>query len=146
MKYPTDLLIALTLCLASCSSKESTNHTAESTSYTAKQASVAAPVSNPFVQKYAGGYMIEVRGISSDRDAEGYALRKDGTAKWMWIVNDGNGGANIQSEKTGTWTASDGQITVSINGNIGIIEETWQLKNDMFYDTNNPNRYLKTQD
>ena len=90
--------------------------------------------------------MIEVDGVSNDQSAEAYALRKDGTASWMWIVNNGFGEASIQSKKVGTWTAEDGRIIISIAGNSGMIIETWRLQNGIFYDIENRSRHLKTKE
>ena len=63
-------------------------------------------------------------------------------AKWMWIVNDGYGNANIKSEKTGTWTAELNKIGISIQGNTGTIKEEFTMKNGIFHD-NFTNRYLE---
>ena len=89
---------------------------------------------NVYLDKYAGGYQVDVNNISSNNDAEVYVLRNDGSAKWMYILNDGNGGAKIQSEKNGNWTASENNITITINGNSGSIIEEFDLKNGEFYD------------
>src|SRR5690606_39157978 len=113
MKYFGLLIVILASCLYSCSNHNSATHSVG-------RSATAASDSSPFIKEYAGGYMIEVNDAPSNQNAEGYALRTDGTAKWMWIINDGSGGANIQSEKSGTWTASDGRIIVSINGNSGM--------------------------
>ncbi|MCD4769502.1 MAG: hypothetical protein K8R35_04985 [Bacteroidales bacterium] len=98
---------------------------------------------NLYVKKYAGGYTIEVKGISSENSIEAYALADNGQAKWMWIVNDGSGGANLESEKTGTWTATENKITINIKGNTGIITEDYVLIDGVFTNTISNDRYLK---
>jgi hypothetical protein len=101
---------------------------------------------NQFMIKYAGSYRVHVSGVSSSENAEGYALSNDGTAKWMWIVNDPKEGAKIDSEKTGTWTAEEEKIIISINGNSGMITETWLFQRDgVFRDADIPERYYKTR-
>ena len=75
---------------------------------------------NPFLEKYAGGYMIEVKGYTSNSDAELYVLHKNGNAKWMMIMVRSNGQTEVVSEKMGTWDATSDKITISIKGNTGL--------------------------
>ena len=100
---------------------------------------------NEFRAKFAGAYTIEHK-TSSVKDVEMYALNENGGAKWLWIENDGSGGANVDDEKTGTWTANENTITVNIRGNSGPIIETYKLKENVFYNTQFPKRYLKEVD
>lgn len=70
-------------------------------------------------------------------------MNKNGGASWLWIENDGKGGANIEDRKTGTWTAKENGITINIRGNSGMINETYKLKNGILTNTQLPKRYLK---
>ncbi len=94
--------------------------------------------------KFAGGYTIEVKGVSSAQEVELYALNENGGAKWMWIENDGNGGAIVVDEKSGTWSATENSITIDIRGNSGMISETYKLNNNnVLTNTQLTKRYLK---
>ncbi|RYD50677.1 MAG: hypothetical protein EOP52_13530 [Sphingobacteriales bacterium] len=140
MKVYIIVLVGFVSFLYSCSGSNADDISSQ------EQTTTHAPTTSPYTSKYAGSYVIDVKGAPSSQEVEGYALRRDGTAKWMLIVNDGNGGASIQSEKNGTWVAEQDKIVVSIEGNTGLIQETWQLQNGLFYDANNSNRHLKTKD
>jgi hypothetical protein len=96
-----------------------------------------------FKQKFAGSYTIETKGVSSAQDIEVYALNENGNASWLWLENDGKGGVNIKTRKTGTWTASENGIIVNIQGNSGIINESYDLKENVLTNTQLPKRYLK---
>jgi len=98
--------------------------------------------SSTYLSKYAGGYTVKVPNVSTDDEVELYLLHKNSKAKWMWIVNDGYGNANIKSEKTGTWTAELNKIIINIRGNTGTIKEEFIMKNGQFHDTFT-NRYLE---
>jgi hypothetical protein len=89
-------------------------------------------VINPYHEKYAGGYMIDVKGNTSDSDAELYVLHKSGSAKWMWITVQSGGQTKIVSEKMGTWDATGDKITISIKGNTGLIVEEYKLMGGKF--------------
>ncbi len=84
-------------------------------------------VVNPYHEKYAGGYMVEVKGYTSDTDAELFVLHKSGSAKWMWIMVQSDGKTKIVSEKTGTWNASEDKITISVKGNTGLVVEEYKF-------------------
>lgn len=99
-------------------------------------------VSDTFLLKYAGGYSVEVDGYS-DTDKESYVLRKNGTVTWMLIVPDASQGERTASEKYGTWTATEGNIVISIQGNTGTITEEFNYRNDKFHSTLTAGRYLK---
>lgn len=109
---------------------------------TTKPTPKSAPVTNPYLSKYAGGYTVEVTGYSGG-DIESYVLHSNGSAKWMWIVPDASQGARVDSEKSGSWTASDGVIAISIRGKTGTIKEDFRLRGDRFYSTTSSDRYLK---
>lgn len=96
-----------------------------------------------FKPKFAGGYTIEIRGVSSTQDIEVYALNENGSASWLWLENDGKGGVDIKTKKTGTWTASENGISINIQGKSGIINETYELKKNVLTNTQLPKRYLK---
>ena len=99
-------------------------------------------VSNTYINQYAGGYTVEVIGYTAD-DIESYVLRRDGTVKWMWILPDASQGARVDSEKSGSWTASEGKIVISIRGNTGTIREEFRMRSGRFYSTTSTDRYLK---
>ena len=61
----------------------------------------------------------------------------------MWIKNDGNGNAKIMSKKNGIWTAEEGKIKITIQGNTGPIVEEYVLKNGKFVNTLSEDRYLQ---
>ena len=66
-----------------------------------------ADSSNFYRKNFAGGYTIEVKGVSSAQEVEVYALNENGGAIWLWVENDGSGGASVDDEKKGTWTATN---------------------------------------
>ena len=100
--------------------------------------------SSDFYRKdFAGGYTIEVKGVSSAQEVEVYALNENGGASWLWVENDGKGGANVEDKKNGTWTATKNSITINIQGNSGMISETYELKNGILTNVQLPKRYLK---
>jgi hypothetical protein len=87
-----------------------------------------------FIKKYSGAYNI-------GRDAiEAYALKADGTCIWIygWTSN-----GKLQTQKKyGKWTAREGYIRISINGNTGTIVEEYALKNGKFVNKEDSSRYL----
>lgn len=96
-----------------------------------------------FKPKFAGSYTIEVKGVPSSQEVEVYALNENGGASWLWIENDGMGGANVEDRKTGTWIATEHGITINIRGNSGLISETYELKNNVLTNTQLSKRQLK---
>jgi hypothetical protein len=89
---------------------------------------------NNFIKKYSGAYNI-------GRDAvEAYALKADGTCVWIYGWT-GNGKLQTQ-KKYGTWTAREGYIRISINGNTGTIVEEYVMKNGRFVSKEDSSRYL----
>jgi len=113
------------------------------TSCDSKNSEITEKSNNKYLSTYSGGYTIEILGYSSDNDAEAYALHENGNAKWMWIKNDGYGNAKIMSEKSGIWTAEEGNIKITIQGNTGPIVEEYVLKNGKFVNTLSEDRYLQ---
>lgn len=98
---------------------------------------------NEYTAKYAGGYTVELEGVNSDDAAEIYILRNDGSAKWIYLKNDGTEGGKIESEKSGNWSATDKSISITCEGNSGPITENFEIKNGVFYDTMSGDRFLK---
>ena len=82
---------------------------------------------NPYMEKFAGGYIVEMKGIPNTNEGEIYVLHQNGSAKWMWITVRSNGATDVKSEKTGTWEAAEDRITIRIKGNTGSIVETYSL-------------------
>ena len=39
-----------------------------------------------YLRQYAGGYTVEVNGVSSSNEIEAYALNENGDAKWMYLI------------------------------------------------------------
>ena len=95
------------------------------------QSSTAQIEENPFMEKYEGGYMIEVKGYASNSEAEMFVLHKNGTAQWMYVTLI-NGKSNVASEKSGNWAATENKITIRIKGNSGDIVEEYVKTSDRF--------------
>lgn len=91
-----------------------------------------APEVNPLKQQYAGGYIVEVNGISNEESGEIYVLHENGNAKWMWLKVKPGGQTEVQSEKSGSWTATQDNISITIDGNTGPIIEQYKLINNRF--------------
>jgi hypothetical protein len=109
---------------------------------TNNQASVIES-NNPFVKKFAGSYLVEIKGLPISNKVEAYALAENGMAKWMFIEEDSNGQAKATSKKSGTWTATETQISITIEGNSGSIIEDYILTNGIFVNTISSERFLK---
>jgi hypothetical protein len=136
MKRITIALISTFLIIFSnCSSDNKTKNQSLNTT--------SIEANNPYLKKYASGYTIEVKGITSKSEVEAYALTENGEAKWLWIENDGHGEAVLKQKKTGTWTASENKITIKIQGNSGLITEEYVMLNGIFVSTVSDDRYLK---
>ncbi|MGV3585856.1 MAG: hypothetical protein ACO1OF_02545 [Adhaeribacter sp.] len=100
---------------------------------------------NEYTSKYAGGYTIELDNVPSSGVAEAYILNQDGTAKWLYI-RETSGGAEVESKKTGVWSATESTIKVTFEGKTDpYIETTYQLKEGKFYDEFT-GRYLKPKE
>jgi len=96
---------------------------------------------NSFLKKYSGTYSIIVDGYSGD-DAEAYTLADNGGAVWVYGYKDSSGRVQTQQKK-GSWTAREGVITITINGNTGKITEVYRLKNGRFVNSEETSRWLK---
>ena len=125
----------LTLILTSCVRNTNTNNKTSN--------KVQTEIKNPYLVKYSGGYTVEVKEVSSTNEIEAYALKDNGQAEWMWIKNDGKGGAKIVGQKSGTWESSETKITINIKGNSGSIIEVYELQHGVFVNTLIKDRYLK---
>jgi hypothetical protein len=135
-KYLIIPLSIIALSLTSCGVGNEPKQLGKSERTTVAQPSI-------YVAKYTGAYLVEVNGVSNDYETEGYALKDDGTATWMWIENDGANGATLKQKKYGTWISEIDKIHISINGQSGPIEEVYVLKDGEFINTDNPNRKLR---
>lgn len=128
--------IFLLLAFASC------NSTPDNTSHENEIPRSVKQV-DPLLEKYSGGYYVDVAGVPSNDVMESYVLSKDGSAKWLYIVNDGANGAKVDSKKYGTWTVTENEITINIQGNTGLITEKYILSNGVFRDDLTGKRQLK---
>lgn len=129
------LLGILILCIHAC------NSNTQSSNSNSSEKNVDSL--NLFLKEYAGAYTIEISGINNSDEIEAYTLHESGSAKWLYIVPDNVEGAKLTSEKTGTWTAEDGKISITIQGNAGLITEDYELKNGRFINVLISDRYLK---
>jgi hypothetical protein len=91
-----------------------------------------------FLKKYAGAYSIMVGNDGS----EAYALGENGSAVWVYGWKDSTGKLQTQ-KKYGSWTAGEGYIKVTINGNTGKILQEYKLKNGRFVSVDDSRTYLK---
>ena len=92
-----------------------------------------------YLKKYAGVYAIKYKSIPSASD-EAYALHENGKAAWIHEWSPGK-----TETKHGTWTAGINQMTISIQGNTGILVQKFTMRNGVFTDIEDPNIYLKKQ-
>lgn len=79
--------------------------------------------------------------VGSD-GSEAYALGEDGSAVWINGWKDSKGKLQTQ-KKYGNWTAREGYIKVTINGNTGKIVQEYKLKNDRFVSVDDSRAYLR---
>ena len=87
--------------------------------------------------------MVIVDGLQNTNPSELYVLRPDGSAEWIFVNLDKGGLSTILSKKTGTWIASEQEVTITIKGNTGPISEKFSKSDDIFrYGT----RYLQKTD
>lgn len=115
------------------------NKSAEDEASKSKEDKLESVISNPFYQTYQGTYRVKVGNSTDNISAEVYKLDKSGFAKWM-LVEMRNGKAEITSQKTGKWNAVDGTIMIEINGNTGVISETYRIEDGVF---KSGSRYLE---
>ena len=74
--------------------------------------------------------------------SEAYALGVNGSAVWVNGLKDASGKLQTQ-KKSGTWTAKEGYIKVTIQGNTGAIVQEYKLKNGRFVSVDDSRAYLK---
>lgn len=115
------------------------NRSAEAEALKSKTDQSEKTISNPFHETYQGTYRIKVGNSTDNISAEVYKLDKSGFAKWM-LVEMRNGKAEITSQKNGKWNAVDGTIMIDINGNTGVISETYRIEDGVF---KSGSRYLE---
>jgi len=95
-----------------------------------KEDSLAKDAQDKLRSRYSGTYKIEVLGTSSKKEVEVYKLNVNGQAEWLWVYYKG-GFAEIDDRKTGTWFATEDNITINIQGNSGMITEVYSNKQGM---------------
>lgn len=148
MKTKVFLSVLLSVLIYGCNSGTQPNNQTSTPS--------TETVSNPYLQKYAGGYSVEIKGINAssiDGYVEAYILGASGQAKWMMIKKERDGSATAKQEQTGKWTATETKISITASG-VGTEPSTeeFDLVNGTFIntqtDTNIPlskrrYRYLK---
>lgn len=102
-----------------------------------------AGVDDTYLKIYSGGYTIEVDGLGITGDVELYVLADNGKAQWMYLVTSGRKEPEIMSRKYGSWSAKDSYVRISIDGNTGQLIEEYEMKDGVFRNKENQNRYLK---
>jgi len=91
-----------------------------------------------FLKRYSGSYSIMVGSDGS----EAYALAENGSAVWVYGWKDSSGKLQTQ-KKSGNWTAKEGYIKVTIQGNTGAIVQEYKLTNGRFVSVDDSRAYLK---
>lgn len=136
-----------TILLSSCLSETAKNKTVivgktETETVAPKSEVETEIVKEDFRPKFAGTYTIELKGVPNSEFVEVYALHENGSAKWLWIETTRNGEADVKTKKAGTWKATEDEITVEIQGNTGILSETYKLKNMVLTNTQDSKKFL----
>jgi len=99
---------------------------------------------NPFIEKYQGGYLIEVEGTSLSEDIQFYLLSKNGTARWTSMRIGQNGKTSILSEKSGDWDATENSITVTLKDKTGDTTTVYTFIGDKFFSSDHTRSLKKT--
>jgi hypothetical protein len=99
---------------------------------------------NPFIEKYQGGYLIEVQGTSTSEDLQFYLLSKNGTARWTSMRVQRNGQTSIISEMSGDWNATENTITVTLNDKKGDTTTVYTIIGDKFFSSDHTRSLKKT--
>jgi hypothetical protein len=99
-----------------------------------KRAEGPGAIANPYLLEYSGVYHVSPGG------AEAFALADNGRASWTYGYKQ-NGKVETVT-KPGSWVANEGFISISIEGNTGLIVENYDLKNGIFRNTESGLRYL----
>lgn len=93
---------------------------------------------NPYLSQYSGTYEVMVKGYPGT-DTETFVLNRSGSSSWTASMG------TLKSTKRGTWTAKEGEIIITVQGNTGEIVETFKLQGGIFVSTMSPDRYLVKQ-
>jgi hypothetical protein len=91
-----------------------------------------------YLSKYSGTYSVE---IGKSDWGETYVLTSDGKAKWMFL-DARTKTPTVMQTLTGTWTAKESYINISITASPNGVEE-YTMKNGVFYSKAKFKRYLK---
>ena len=81
-------------------------------------------------KKFEGNYKIEVTGVSSKKEVEIYQLESNGKAQWLWVYYNIDGKGYVDDRKIGTWIATENSLSINIQGNSGMISETFVVMGD----------------
>jgi len=127
ISYTTVLIITI-IALTACTGQETSKTKAK------------APVTNKYMDQRNGGYMVLLEGQPVESPVEMFVLHKNGKANWKLVEVYAGGKTKIVSDKYGTWSATLNSIIIDINGNTGLINETFNLSSGKF---KNGQRYLK---
>tara|TARA_R110002167_G_scaffold366420_1_gene596492 strand:- start:10294 stop:10860 length:567 start_codon:yes stop_codon:yes gene_type:complete len=87
------------------------------------------------MQKYSGNYKVEVFDTSSKEEVEIYILDDDGKAQWLWVYYDNEKKGKVDDRKIGNWYIKDGNLTIHIRGQSGVISETYVETNGVLINT-----------
>jgi len=95
-------------------------------------------IQETYLKKYTGAYSVMVGNDGS----EAFALAANGSAVWINGWKDSSGKPQTQ-KKYGEWTAKEGYIKITINGNTGKIVQEYRMKNGRFVNVDDSRMYLK---
>lgn len=87
--------------------------------------SVAKIKTEKLKQEYSGNYKVEVLGVSSKKEVEIYVLEADGKAQWLWVYYVEGKKGKVDDRKKGNWYVKEGEIKIDIQGQSGLISETF---------------------
>lgn len=93
--------------------------------------------------RHSGEYLVLNPNSKPGDHEEVYRLRKDGSAQWMVLVNDGDGGAHISNQKDGIWVARPNELRIELGDSLQNKTEVYQLKDSTFRESREGKRYLK---
>ena len=102
---------------------------------------IAALLIGLSAQAQVGGYEIRIEGSNAHQySVEAYVLKSGGSATYMHITPDNNGGAKIDFQRYGTWSKTGSTITIKIKGRSGYITEKFTYSRGSY---RSGKRYLK---
>jgi hypothetical protein len=58
-------------------------------------------------------------------------LDDHGKAQWLWVYYDDDKKGKVEDRKTGNWYIKDGNLTINIRGQSGVISETYLESNGL---------------